>query len=202
MIAGGGFSSWSYRYTYDVAIPVFNPWTDGLQLPTPDRWDSVLYCLLSSCVSCHSRSSCKWEWYLGANLKTYHILSKGCWHLFQKFCWNPFIAIHTCCQQSNNLTVHNFPDSSFRSYWFMPAWCSAICCWLEHQTLLLTSCSGSWTLQCELWAAQSTTVAWHICFTLSYIGSVWQIESHASLRWRCTSACLARHRITCLSYVQ
>jgi len=33
IVAGGGFSTWSYRYTYDVAIPVFNPWTDGLQLP-------------------------------------------------------------------------------------------------------------------------------------------------------------------------
>ena len=37
IIAGGGFSTWSYRYTYDVAIPVFNPWTDGLQLPTADK---------------------------------------------------------------------------------------------------------------------------------------------------------------------
>jgi len=40
VIAGGGFSTWSYRYTYDVAIPVFNPWTDGLQLP--EMYDSAL----------------------------------------------------------------------------------------------------------------------------------------------------------------
>ena len=37
-------------------------------------------------------------------------------------------------------------------------------------------------LQCELWATQSTTVAWHTCFTLSCIGTLWQIESHTSLR--------------------
>jgi len=37
IIVGGGFSTWSYRYMYDVAIPVFNPWTDGLQLPKPDK---------------------------------------------------------------------------------------------------------------------------------------------------------------------
>jgi len=71
----------------------------------------------------------------------------------------------------------------------------AICCWPEHQSLLPTSCSGSWMLQCELWAA------WHTCFTLSCIGSMWQIESHTSLGWRCTSACMARHRIICLSCV-
>lgn len=37
IVAGGGFSTWSYRYLYDVAIPVFNPGTDGLQLPVPDK---------------------------------------------------------------------------------------------------------------------------------------------------------------------
>jgi len=78
----------------------------------------------------------------------------------------------------------------------------AISCWPEHQSLLLASCSWSWTLQRELWVARrSTTAAWHICFTLSYIGSMWQIESHTSLGWRCTSACMARHRIICLSCV-
>ena len=76
----------------------------------------------------------------------------------------------------------------------------AICCWPEHQSLLPTSCSGSWTLQCKLWAARrSTTTAWHTCFTLSCVGSMWQIESHTSLGWRYTSACMARHRIICLS---
>jgi len=34
-----------------------------------------------------------------------------------------------------------------------------------------------------------------------YTGSMWQIESHTSLGWQCTSVCMARHRITCLSYV-
>jgi len=40
IIAGGGFSTWSYRYTYDVAIPVFNPWTEDLTLPKPDKYIS------------------------------------------------------------------------------------------------------------------------------------------------------------------
>ena len=71
-----------------------------------------------------------------------------------------------------------------------------------HQSLLPTSCSGSWTLQRELWAAwRSTNTAWHTCFTLSCIGSMWQIESHASLGWQCTSACMAWHQIICLSCV-
>jgi len=53
-----------------------------------------------------------------------------------------------------------------------------------------------------LWAARrSTTTAWHTCFTLSCIGSMWQIESHTSFGWRCTSACMARHQIICLSAV-
>ena len=30
---------------------------------------------------------------------------------------------------------------------------------------------------------------------------MWQIESHTSWGWRCTSACMARHRIICLSCV-
>jgi len=91
-------------------------------------------------------------------------------------------------------------------YWFTPSLrpesTIAICCWPEHQSLLPTSYSGSWTLQRDLWAARrSTTAAWHTCFTLSGIGSMFQIESHTSLGWRCTSACMARHRIICLSCV-
>jgi len=44
------------------------------------------------------------------------------------------------------------------------------------KSMLPTSCSGPWTLQRELWMAQiSMTAAWHTCFTLSYIGSMWQI---------------------------
>ena len=44
---------------------------------------------------------------------------------------------------------------------------------------LPTSCSGSWTLQRELLATRkSTTAAWHTCFTLSYIGSMWQIVTY------------------------
>jgi len=38
-------------------------------------------------------------------------------------------------------------------------------------------------------------------FTLSCIGSMWQIESRTSLGWRCTSAWMARHQILCLSCV-
>jgi len=91
-------------------------------------------------------------------------------------------------------------------YWFTPLLrpesTIAICCWPEPQSLLPTSCSGSWMLQRELWAARRSNTAWHICFTLSCIGSMWQIESHKSLGWRCTSACMARHRIICLSCVQ
>ena len=57
-------------------------------------------------------------------------------------------------------------------YWFTPLLhpgsTIAICCWPEHQSLLPTSCSGSWMLQLELWAAwRSTTAAWHTCFTLN-----------------------------------
>ena len=48
---------------------------------------------------------------------------------------------------------------------------------------------------------RSTTAASHTCFTLSYIGSMWQIESHTSFGWQCTSAFMARHRITRLRYV-
>lgn len=33
ILAGGGFSTWSYRRGYDVAIPVFNPLVADIQLP-------------------------------------------------------------------------------------------------------------------------------------------------------------------------
>ena len=33
IIAGGGFSTWSYRRTFDVAVPVYNPLTANIQLP-------------------------------------------------------------------------------------------------------------------------------------------------------------------------
>jgi len=33
VIAGGGFDSWTYRRTYDVAIPVYNPLTADVDLP-------------------------------------------------------------------------------------------------------------------------------------------------------------------------
>ena len=67
--------------------------------------------------------------------------------------------------------------TNLQPYWFTPSLrpgsTIAICCWLEQQSLLPTSCSGSWTLQHELWAAwRSTTANWHTCFTLSYIGSI------------------------------
>eukprot|EP00058_Branchiostoma_floridae_P022654 XP_002608144.1 hypothetical protein BRAFLDRAFT_91377 [Branchiostoma floridae] len=33
ILAGGGFSSWTYRPGYDVSIPVFNPFTADMELP-------------------------------------------------------------------------------------------------------------------------------------------------------------------------
>lgn len=33
VIAGGGFSSWTYRRTYDISIPVYNPLTASIDLP-------------------------------------------------------------------------------------------------------------------------------------------------------------------------
>lgn len=33
VVAGGGFSSWTYRRTYDVSIPLYNPLTAKVQLP-------------------------------------------------------------------------------------------------------------------------------------------------------------------------
>ena len=44
IIAGGGFSTWTYRRTYDVAIPVFNPLTAELMLPLLSQM-SVESCL-------------------------------------------------------------------------------------------------------------------------------------------------------------
>ena len=32
ILAGGGFSTWSYRRTYDVAIPVLNPAASSIEL--------------------------------------------------------------------------------------------------------------------------------------------------------------------------
>ena len=42
-VAGGGFSTWTYRPEFDVSIPVYNPETAGILLPDkPDRF--VVYC--------------------------------------------------------------------------------------------------------------------------------------------------------------
>jgi len=114
--------------------------------------------------------------------------------------WRPSTGYDSFDKFADHSTMNRQP------YWFMPLLCPgstiAICWWPEHQSLLPTSWSRSWTLQRELCAARrSTTVAWHTCFTLSYIGSMWQIESSTSLRWRCTSACMARHQIICQSCV-
>ena len=48
---------------------------------------------------------------------------------------------------------------------------------------------------------RSYVISFLYFFTLSCIGSMWQIESHTSLEWQCTSACMTRHRIICLSCV-
>ena len=111
------------------------------------------------------------------------------------------LLLATTASTSSPITRRRIGSHTVSRLCYVQGWFStAICCWPEHQSLLPTSCSGSWTLQRELWAARrSTTAAWHTCFTLNCICSVWQIESHTSLGWRCTSACMARHRIICLS---
>uniref|UniRef100_T1JB76 Exostosin-2 n=1 Tax=Strigamia maritima TaxID=126957 RepID=T1JB76_STRMM len=46
VIAGGGFSSWTYRRGFDISIPLFNPFTSYLNLPeksieSPRKWLTV-----------------------------------------------------------------------------------------------------------------------------------------------------------------
>ncbi len=33
IVVGGGYSRWSYRYNYDIAIPVYNPLVAEMKLP-------------------------------------------------------------------------------------------------------------------------------------------------------------------------
>jgi len=56
----------------------------------------------------------------------------------------------------DELSAHSMMNR--QPYWLVTS-TIAICCWPQHQSPLLTSCSssGSWTLQCELWAAQRST---------------------------------------------
>jgi len=84
------------------------------------------------------------------------------------------------CLSTGDDSFDEFADHSttnWQPYWFTPSLCPgstiAICCWPEHQSLLLTSCSGSWPLQRALWAARSSTTA------------AWQLTHlpHSELRW-------------------
>ncbi|XP_071816775.1 exostosin-2-like [Apostichopus japonicus] len=53
MIAGGGFSSWTYRPGYDVSIPVYNPALTDLDLPDqPDNYERP-YLAISAQVGIH-----------------------------------------------------------------------------------------------------------------------------------------------------
>ena len=72
--------------------------------------------------------------------------------------------------------------------------------WPDHPRLSSTSCSESWTLQRESWAAHgSTTAVWHSSFTLSCTGSMWQIGSCTSSAGWYTSVFTAKRLTTCLS---
>ncbi|XP_052810735.1 exostosin-2-like [Mya arenaria] len=53
VIAGGGFSSWTYRRTYDVAIPVYNPLTAQVKLPEKSYLEARQWLLVSSQTGLH-----------------------------------------------------------------------------------------------------------------------------------------------------
>jgi len=96
--------------------------------------------------------------------------------------------------------------TNWQLYWFTSSLCPGstipMCCWPEHQSLVTDKWQRvmnaaarvvSGTKKCDRGLTH--------CFTLSYIGSMWQVKSHTSLGWRCTSACMVRHQIICLSCV-
>ncbi|XP_061193502.1 exostosin-2-like isoform X2 [Saccostrea echinata] len=54
MIAGGGFSTWSYRRGFDVSIPVINPFLPDLNLKPKSNLESRKWLLISAQVGLHS----------------------------------------------------------------------------------------------------------------------------------------------------
>ncbi|XP_022293438.2 exostosin-2-like [Crassostrea virginica] len=54
LIAGGGFSTWSYRRGFDVSIPVFNPFMPGINLKPKSNLESRKWLLVSSQMGLHS----------------------------------------------------------------------------------------------------------------------------------------------------
>ncbi|KAI8791941.1 exostosin-2 [Biomphalaria glabrata] len=48
MVAGGGFSSITYRRTFDVSIPVYNPLLEGVELPAKSHLEDRKWLLISS----------------------------------------------------------------------------------------------------------------------------------------------------------
>ncbi|XP_045197567.2 exostosin-2-like [Mercenaria mercenaria] len=53
VIAGGGFSSWTYRRTYDVSIPVYNPLTANIYLPEKSYLEVRQWLLVSTQTGLH-----------------------------------------------------------------------------------------------------------------------------------------------------
>ncbi|KAK3595238.1 hypothetical protein CHS0354_021555 [Potamilus streckersoni] len=53
IIAGGGFSTWSYRRTFDVSLPVYNPLVMDVKLPPKSYLDSRPWLLMSAQIGLH-----------------------------------------------------------------------------------------------------------------------------------------------------
>ncbi|CAI9717518.1 exostosinexostosin-2-like [Octopus vulgaris] len=53
IIAGGGFSTWTYRETYDVSIPVFNPLVAKVKLPNLPITETRRWLLISAQAGLH-----------------------------------------------------------------------------------------------------------------------------------------------------
>ncbi|XP_076078732.1 exostosin-2-like isoform X1 [Mytilus galloprovincialis] len=53
VIAGGGFSTWSYRRTFDVSIPIYNPLIQLDKMPQKSYLEKRRYLVISSQTSLH-----------------------------------------------------------------------------------------------------------------------------------------------------